>query len=170
VFRDVTLCSLATRPATFNHPQTADLRNCACQPRRAQSRDQPDTGSKSTATLLSRCQNLQDNEQMVRSIDPRRGTLRCSQWLSMRPPYCLELSSRKPSWPAFRRERANRPDIWTQAIYQITAKHLARRGPSTYGSRPTTEDVLPRLRKIELLQLAAQLAEHRPKALSPDFS
>ena len=28
-------------------------------------RDQPDTGSNRTATVLSRCQNLQDNEQMV---------------------------------------------------------------------------------------------------------
>ena len=28
-------------------------------------RDQPDTGSKSTATVLSRCQNLQGNKQMV---------------------------------------------------------------------------------------------------------
>ena len=33
--------------------------------RRAQRRDQPDTGSNSTATVLSRCQNLQGNEQMV---------------------------------------------------------------------------------------------------------
>ena len=31
----------------------------------ARSRDQPDTGSNLTATVLSRCQNLQDNEQMV---------------------------------------------------------------------------------------------------------
>ncbi len=46
----------------------------------ARSRDQPDTGSNSPATVLSRCQNLQDDEQMVRSIDPRRGTLRLSQW------------------------------------------------------------------------------------------
>jgi NADH dehydrogenase FAD-containing subunit len=29
---------------------------------------------------------------------------------------CLELASRKPSWPAFMCERENRPDIWTQAI------------------------------------------------------
>jgi len=33
--------------------------------RRARPRDQPDTGSNSTATVLSRCQNLQDNMQMV---------------------------------------------------------------------------------------------------------
>src|ERR1700693_1511288 len=97
-------------------PANSGLTKLRLPTQRAQFRDQPDTGSKSTATVLSRCQNLQDNEQMVRSIDPRRGTLRCSQWLSMRPLYCLELSSRKPSWPAFRRERTNRPDIWTQAI------------------------------------------------------
>jgi hypothetical protein len=30
-------------------------------------------------------------------------------------------------------ERTNRPDIWTQAICQSTAQHLARRGSSTYG-------------------------------------
>ncbi|MDB5402742.1 MAG: transposase, family [Acetobacteraceae bacterium] len=33
-------------------------------------------GEQLTATVLGRCQNLQENEQMVRSIDPRRGTLR----------------------------------------------------------------------------------------------
>ena len=34
-------------------------------PWQAQSRDWLDAGSNSTATVLSRCQNLQDNEQMV---------------------------------------------------------------------------------------------------------
>src|SRR5439155_232854 len=29
---------------------------------------------------------------------------------------CLELASRKPSWPAVQSHRINRPDIWTQAI------------------------------------------------------
>ena len=38
---------------------------CARRRRQARPRDQPDTGSNSTATVLSRCQNLQDNEQMV---------------------------------------------------------------------------------------------------------
>ncbi len=38
--------------------KSTPLRQCA-------PRDQPDTGSNSTATVLSRCQNLQDNEQMV---------------------------------------------------------------------------------------------------------
>ena len=33
--------------------------------RRARPRDQPDTGTNSTATVLSRCQNLQAKEQMV---------------------------------------------------------------------------------------------------------
>src|SRR5215470_7021105 len=35
---------------------------------------------------------------MVRSIDPRRETLRAIQWQSSKPPYCLELMSRNPSW------------------------------------------------------------------------
>jgi hypothetical protein len=34
----------------------------------------------------------------------------------MRSRFCLELLSRKPSWPAFMCERTKRPDIWTQAI------------------------------------------------------
>jgi hypothetical protein len=33
---------------------------------------------------------------------------------------------------------SNRPDIWTQRSGQDAAKHLARRRPSTYGSRPTS--------------------------------
>jgi hypothetical protein len=45
------------------------------------------------------------------------------------------LLSRKPSWPAFMCERIDRPDIWTQRSDQNAAKDLARRGPSTYGSR-----------------------------------
>ena len=52
----------------------------ASAPWRVQARDQPDTGSNSTATVLCRCQNLQDDEQVVRSIDPRYGTLRKLQW------------------------------------------------------------------------------------------
>ena len=39
-------------------------------PWRVPPRDWPDTGSNSTATVLSRSQNLQDDEQVVRSIDP----------------------------------------------------------------------------------------------------
>ena len=34
-------------------------------PRRARSGNQPDTGSSPDVTVLSRCQNLQDEEQMV---------------------------------------------------------------------------------------------------------
>jgi len=33
-------------------------------------------------------------------------------------------------------ERIHRPDIWTQRSDQNAARPLARRGPSTYGSRP----------------------------------
>src|SRR3546814_9762136 len=43
--------------------------------------------------------DLQANEQMVGSIDPRRETLRAIQWPA-RSPRCLELPPRKPSWPA----------------------------------------------------------------------
>src|ERR1700733_4003738 len=62
------------------------------------------------------------------------GTLRQTQWPLTRSRVCLELGSRKPSWPAFMCERTYRPDIWTQRSEQSTAKYLARRGPSTYGS------------------------------------
>jgi hypothetical protein len=47
------------------HRPTATPRNPRPPPWRAPPRDQPDTGSNSTATVLSRCQNLQGNEQMV---------------------------------------------------------------------------------------------------------
>ena len=43
---------------------------------------------------------------------------------------CLELASRKPSWPAFMCDRNNRPDIWTQAIRSDCSKH------SWHGGRP----------------------------------
>jgi hypothetical protein len=43
----------------------ATLRNPRWPLWRARLRDQPDTGSNSIATVLSRCQNLQGNEQMV---------------------------------------------------------------------------------------------------------
>jgi hypothetical protein len=50
--------------------------------------------------------------------------------------HCLDLSSRKPSWPAFMCECKKRPDIWTQAIGLNHCPDLARRGPSTYGTEP----------------------------------
>src|SRR5665811_1994338 len=62
-------------------------RNPRPPPWGARHRDQPDTGSTLTATVLSRCQNLQGNEQIVRSIDPRRETLRGVQW----PPKIAEV-------------------------------------------------------------------------------
>lgn len=51
-----------------------------------------------------------------RSIHDVRHSASASGHLS-RSPYCLELSSRKPSWPAFMSERTHRPDIWMQTIW-----------------------------------------------------
>lgn len=55
----------------------------------ATAQNQSDTGSNLTATVLSRRQNLQGDEQMVCSIDPRRGILRGPDW-PQRSPVCLE--------------------------------------------------------------------------------
>ena len=65
---------------------------------------------------------------MVRSIDPRCETLRWIQWPFTRPLRCLELASRKPSWPAFMCERTNRPDIWAQAIWSKLLQRTLRGG------------------------------------------
>src|SRR5438132_14234516 len=64
-----------------------------------------------------------------------RATMRDNPWdplAANRSPGCLELASRKPSWPAII-NRTHRPDIWMQAI-RLTQKALVPRGPSTYGS------------------------------------
>src|SRR5882724_9680035 len=53
---------------------------------------------------------------MVGSIDPRCETVRGTHWPEDRSCGCLELASRKPSWPAVQSDRTNRPDIWMQAI------------------------------------------------------
>ena len=45
--------------------------------------------------------------------------MRDSPWDPLAEPRsrgCLELASRKPSWPAIHCDRINRPDIWMQAI------------------------------------------------------
>ena len=71
---------------------------------------------------------------MVGSIDPR---VRDNPWDPLaehRSRGCLELASRKPSWPAVQTDRINRPDIWMQAIRSDRLKTLVARGPSTYGS------------------------------------
>src|SRR5205085_7689487 len=64
-----------------------------------------------------------------------RATMRDNPWDPLAAngsPGCLELASRKPSWPAII-NRTHRPDIWMQAI-RLTQKALVPRGPSTYGS------------------------------------
>lgn len=61
-------------------------------------------------------------------IDPRRETLRVRPWLSTRSLMCLELTSRKPSWPAFMCERNNRPDVWTQAMRSSHLKISCEQG------------------------------------------
>jgi hypothetical protein len=64
------------------------------------------TGSNSSATVLSRCQNLQDNQQMgVIDRSQMRDTPTNPMAPLMRSLSCLELVSRKPSWPAFMCER-----------------------------------------------------------------
>src|ERR1700722_11040575 len=48
-----------------------------------------------------------------------RSEVRDSPWNPLagnRSRDCLELASRKPSWPAAKSDRINRPDIWMQAI------------------------------------------------------
>src|SRR5216684_141202 len=52
----------------------------------------------------------------------------------MRSRICSELSSRKPSWPAFNvRARKQAGHMDASDLIKALQKHLARRGPSTYG-------------------------------------
>ena len=67
--------------------------------------------------------------------DPRRGTLRMTQWPSIWSLYCLEPLSRKPSWPAFMCERTQQAGhMGASDLIKTLQIHLARRVPSTYGS------------------------------------
>src|SRR5882724_2500398 len=75
---------------------------------------------------------------MVGSIDPRCETVRGTHWPEDRSCGCLELASRKPSWPAVQSDRTNRPDIWMQAI-RSDLKNLLCHGGRPHmgpGSRP----------------------------------
>src|SRR5678816_2409456 len=60
-------------------------------------------------------------------IDPRRETLHGVHWRHT-PQVCLELSSRKPSWPAVFATASNRPDIWMQAMRPFSARNLLQAG------------------------------------------
>src|ERR1700722_10874482 len=51
---------------------------------------------------------------------------------------CLELASRKPSWPAAKSDRINRPDIWMQAIRSDHQELLQ------HGGRPHMDSGLAR--------------------------
>src|SRR5216683_3033169 len=68
---------------------------------------------------------------------------------SMRSRICSELSSRKPSWPAFNvRARKQAGHMDASDLIKALQKHLARRGPSTYGEcridAPEKDVALPR--------------------------
>src|ERR687893_675470 len=57
-----------------------------------------------------------------------------------RSPPCLELTSRKPSWPAVMCDRTERPDIWAQAIRSKYHATLLRGGSRPHiGSRPNLD-------------------------------
>jgi transposase len=77
---------------------------------------------------------LQDDEQMVGSIDPRPETLRAIQWRTTRRHTVWNSCRGNHLGQRSKRHRINRPDIWMQAI---RSKHrlvtLASRGPSTYA-------------------------------------
>jgi hypothetical protein len=70
---------------------------------------------------------------MVRSIDPRRETLRAIQWQSSKPPYCLELMSRNPSWQRSCATASTDRTYDRKRSDPRAAPPLAGRGPSTYG-------------------------------------
>src|SRR5262245_5638770 len=70
---------------------------------------------------------------MVRSIDPRREALRAIQWQSSKPPYCLELMSRNPSWQRSCATASTDRTYDRKRSDPRAAPPLAARGPSTYG-------------------------------------
>src|SRR5262249_45577881 len=70
---------------------------------------------------------------MVRSIDPRRETLRAIQWQPSKPPYCLELMSRNPSWQRSCATASIDRTYDRKRSDPRAAPPLAGRGPSTYG-------------------------------------
>src|ERR1700722_10874481 len=67
-----------------------------------------------------------------------RSEVRDSPWNPLagnRSRDCLELASRKPSWPAAKSDRINRPDIWMQAIRSDHQELLQ------HGRRPHMESI-----------------------------
>src|SRR5882724_6755090 len=79
---------------------------------------------------------------MVGSIDPRCETVRGTHWPEDRSCGCLELASRKPSWPAVQSDRTNRPDIWMQAIRSDLKNLLCHGGRPHMGPGLRRDDVL----------------------------
>ena len=77
---------------------------------------------------------MQENERMVGSSDPRQETLRAIR-RRMTPRRCLELKSRKPSWPAVIAPHQTGRTYGRNASTGNQLKILARKGPSTYGQR-----------------------------------
>src|ERR1700722_19483502 len=69
-----------------------------------------------------------------------RSEVRDSPWNPLagnRSRDCLELASRKPSWPAAKSDRINRPDIWMQAIRSDHQELLQHGGRPHMDSGPT---------------------------------
>src|SRR5882724_640438 len=81
---------------------------------------------------------------MVGSIDPRCETVRGTHWPEDRSCGCLELASRKPSWPAVQSDRTNRPDIWMQAIRSDLKNLLCHGGRPHMGPGLRRDDELLR--------------------------
>jgi hypothetical protein len=89
--------------------------------------------------------NLQDREQMERSIDPRRVTLRGTQWC-LRHRFAVWNSRRGNhlgSGRARPHQQAGHMDA-SDPIEKSAHQGLASRGPSTYGSRAPFRSAAPR--------------------------
>ena len=79
---------------------------------------------------------------MVGSIDPRCETVRGTHWPKAGR-RCVWNSRRgKPSWPAVKRNRINRPDIWMQAIRSNQKKLLWHGGRPHMGPGVRRDDKL----------------------------
>src|SRR5260221_12520783 len=94
---------------------------------------------------------------MVGSIDPRCETVRGTHWPEDRSCGCLELASRKPTWPAVQSDRTNRPDIWMQAIRSDLKNLLCHggrphMGPGSRFACPGRQKLFSRHRLPEVLQ------------------
>jgi hypothetical protein len=142
VNRYVTPCGVHhAAGATFNHPMEddSDKRDpyneiCAHLLRRAQPRDQPDTGSNLNATVLSRCQNLQEMsrwcDQSIHDAghsDGPNGPLLVAILFGTRVAETILASVHVRA-----HQQAGHMDA--SDLIKLLRNPLAGRGPSTYGS------------------------------------